>query len=155
MVKTENNMTITINFSDPKFVTNPEEQILLLHKLFWLHAREVIFTDDCSEQSTYCFTSLTKKDIQQKDLGFFIELARKYHSVGDIAYQTLYPNEAHFPDMHNGPIEEKNKHFGSWFSMEKYQQAENWIKENKNKTFVRPFDFMQVLHYDGNAAEHL
>jgi len=147
--------TTTINFSDPKFVTNPEDQILLLHKLFWLQARDVVFLDDQVEQSTYHFTSLTKKDIQQEDLDFFIELTRNYHNIGDIAYQTLYPNESHFPEIKNKPIEEKSKNFGSWFSMEKYQEAENWIKENKNKTFVSHFDFMQVLPYDGNAAEHL
>lgn len=148
-------MTITINFSDPKFVTNPEEQILLLHKLIWLKAQDVIILDEQEEQSTYRFTSLTKKDIQQEDLGFFIELARKYRSVGDIAYKTLYPNESHFPEIENKSIEEKSKYFGSWFSMEEYQEAENWIKENKNKTFVSPFDFMQVLPYDGNPHEHL
>ena len=155
--KRKNNdlMTTAINFSDPKFVTNPEDQILLLHKLLWLQARDVVFLDDQLEQSTYHFTSLTKKDIQQEDLDFFIELTRYYHSIGNIAYQTLYPNDSYFPEIKNKPIEEKSKNFGSWFSMEKYQESENWIKENKNKTFVSPFDFMQVLPYDGNAAEHL
>ena len=45
--KRKNNdlMTTVINFSDPKFVTNPEDQILLLHKLLWLQARNVVFLD--------------------------------------------------------------------------------------------------------------
>lgn len=148
-------MTITINFSDPKFVTNPEEQILLLHKLIWLHAREVIFTDDHSEPSTYSFSSLLKNNLKVEDLDFFIEMERHHSIYGNLAYQTLYGAETHFPEMHDKPITEKSNHYGSWFTMERYVEAENWVKENKGKTFAPFCDFMQVLPYDGNAREHL
>ena len=76
-------MTTAINFSDPKFVTNPEDQILLLHKLLWLQAQDVVFLDDQVEQSTYHFTSFTKKDIQQEDLEF---LSSSVHSSSKVPH---------------------------------------------------------------------
>jgi hypothetical protein len=72
-----------------------------------------------------------------------------------LAYETLYANETHFPEIHDRPIAVKSKLYGDWFNMQKYIEAENLIKENKGKVFSPHFDLRQVLPYDGNAKEHL
>lgn len=143
---------LTVDFTR---TDNLEGQILLLHKLFLLQARDVVFLEDCVEPSAYSFTSLTKENLQLEDLDFLIELTSNHARHGDIAYQTMFPDETCHPEMHNASIEEKSKHFGNWFNMDSYRKAEVWIKENKGKTFASSVDFMQIMPYDGNAKDHL
>lgn len=143
---------ISINFTDPCFQTEPEKQILLLHKMLWLVARDTLFfSSDDENQETYELSLLEKEDITVDNLDWFIQLEHEHGTYGRLAYEQLYPEERFQP-----PVDINNTTFGNWFKKEKYLEAVEWVKNNKTTVFNPNFcDFMHVLLYDGNSQEHL
>jgi hypothetical protein len=86
-------MSITVVFNDPAFVTIPEEQILVLHKLLWLHAREVI-SNVQKAPSTYSFYCLSKENIKMEDLDFLLNWK------GSIAHMEYWHMKHYMPTKH-------------------------------------------------------
>jgi hypothetical protein len=145
---------INVTLNKALMHAEPEKQILLLHKILWLVAREVLFlsNDDAdNSQETYEFSMLEKEEISVNDLDWFIQLEHEHPTYGRLAYEQLHPEERYQPS-----VDISNRKFGNWFKKEKYLEAEIWVKNNKAVVFDASFcDFMQVIPYDGNTQEHL